>query len=116
MKKLESFESNVKAMEVAKLFGSKSMNTSHYLIINDVLVRISNHYPDVSNLKNYNNLDELKGIVFVFVGENPDKFQDRMENDRDFEDLNINIVCFDLEEDDNDYIMKTINRKVNSLL
>lgn len=113
MKKFESFESNVKTTEVARVFGSISMNTSHYLTIDNVLVRVSNHYPVFSNLQAYNDIDNLKGIIFVFIGENSEKFEQQMENDSDFQDLNVEILSFDLDVDI-DFVQYMVNRKVSN--
>jgi len=115
MKNRDSFESNVKAMEVAKLFGSKSMQTSHYVTIDNVLVRISNHMPDYCYLSSYNNLESLDGVLFVFTGENCEKYASQIEEDSRFSNLNFNVFCIENEDDDYDYIISTINRKINSL-
>ncbi len=115
MKKIESFESGVKALEITQLLSSKSLASSSYTIIDNVLVRVSNHYPVLSNLQSYNDLDSLDGILFVFVGENPDKFENQIENDSDFNRLNIDTFCIDINEDNADYILNRINSKIKNL-
>jgi hypothetical protein len=114
MKKFESFESSVKAMEIARIFGSKSMQTSHYIVIDNVLVRISNHYPVLSNLEAYNDIENLKGILFVFTGENPEKFENKIENDSDFADMYVDTFCVNNEDEDVDYIQMMISRKIQN--
>ena len=113
--KRDSFESSVKATEVARLLGSKSMTTSSYITIDDVLVRVSNHYPVFYNLNEYNDLDSLKGIVFVFVGENADKYCSQLEDDYDYRNMYVETVCLDQDDNDFDYLMSTIKRKINKL-
>lgn len=112
--KRDSFESSVKATQVARLLGSNSMATSSYITIDHVLVRVSNHYPVFYNLNEYNDLDSLKGIVFVFVGENADKYCQEIENDKDYIHMYVETVCMEQEDEDYDYLMTTIKRKINN--
>jgi len=115
MKKFESFESSIRSTEISRLIGSNSQNTSSYTMINDCLVRISNHYPVYANLSQYNDLDKIKGILFVFVGENADSLMNQMEEDYMFNKMNIQLLGFDIEENDSDYIIKRINKKISLL-
>lgn len=114
MKKFESYESNVKAMEIARLFGSQSMQTSHYITIDNVLVRISNHLPDYCYLSSYNDLDSLDGVLFVFTGENSEKFAYQIEEDSKYQNMNVDCFCVENEDNDYDFIISQINRKINS--
>jgi hypothetical protein len=93
-----SYESSEKALEIAKLLGSDSVKTSHYITIDNVLFRISNHLPDACYLNAYNNVEELDGVVFVFTTDTHFNFEAEIE--RTFgNDFNYEVVVLGMEDE-----------------
>ena len=95
-----SYESNLRTQEIAEKLFDVSCTTSHYKVIDNVLVRISNHLPNSSNLEMYNDVDSLDGVLFIFIKDNNFDFESEIEK-MFGDDFNYRVVEVLMDEDFN---------------
>ena len=83
-------------------------SASCYFTINETLVRVANHLPNVANFSEFN--EDAKDIILVFVNDDRSQVTDNeVENfiEREMGDFNVNYFIVN-EEDDLYYAKKMI--------
>lgn len=95
-----SYESSEKSSNISReLFGCDNIyKSSSYKVIDNVLVRISNHMPKSSNLEAYNDVENLDGVLFVFIKDNDFDFESEIEKEFG-DDFNYYVVEIDVEDE-----------------